>query len=138
MSTPRPPTKRSSAELITVAGRVLLIEDSPVNQEITVLLLQNMGYVVDVASTGNDALKVLDGMPYDVILIDRDVADMNEIDTTKAIRSLNDTTKHTPIIVISTDPVGVNGSTDINDRLAKPIDREELAVKLDQWISQEV
>ncbi len=66
--------------------RILLAEDNPVNQEVAVGLLEKRGHTVVVANDGKEALAALEGEPFDLVLMDVQMPEMDGFDATAAIR----------------------------------------------------
>jgi CheY-like chemotaxis protein len=66
--------------------RVLVAEDSPVNQLLAVRLLEKRGHVVEVAGTGTGALDALERQPFDLVLMDVQMPEMDGLEATVAIR----------------------------------------------------
>lgn len=105
-------------------ARVLLAEDEPVNQEITVCLLNDVGLVVDLAEDGCQALLLAQENRYDLILMDMQMPNMNGIDATLAIRadSLN---RDTPIVAMTANAFDGDRKrcfeAGMNDYLSKPV-----------------
>ena len=66
--------------------RILLVEDNPTTQKITNLILENLGYRVDRASTGEEAWRSLQRQPYDVILLDVHLTEMGGVEVASRIR----------------------------------------------------
>jgi two-component system, sensor histidine kinase and response regulator len=104
-------TKPDKHDQLTVqppAGRheprrhILLAEDNLVNQKLTVRLLERRGYTVVVAKTGKEALAVWKREPFDVILMDVQMPEMDGFEATSAIREAERITGgHTPIIAMT-------------------------------------
>ena len=82
--------------------RVLLAEDSAVNQKVVTLLLEKRGHHVDVAENGVAALQVMANAQFDVVLMDVQMPEMNGFETTAAIREKERSAGgHVPIVALT-------------------------------------
>jgi len=124
--------------------RILLAEDTVVNQKVALHLLKRIGYRADVAGNGLEVLEALRRQPYDVILMDVQMPEMDGLETTRQVRSgkwlgpeEGDTFKNQPYIIAMTANA-MQGDREVclaagmDDYLSKPIRVEELtrALKL--------
>ena len=82
--------------------RLLLAEDNAVNQRLAVSLLEKRGHQVVVAENGREALAALDGQPFDAVLMDVQMPEMDGFEATAAIRARDaNSGAHTPIIAMT-------------------------------------
>jgi CheY-like chemotaxis protein len=117
--------------------RILLAEDEPINQEVSLGILEDIGLKVDVANDGSEALAMARQHRYALILMDMQMPNMNGVDATKAIRqdSLN---TDTPILAMTANAFEEDRQTcltaGMNDHLGKPVAPETLYSKLLYWL----
>jgi len=82
--------------------QILLAEDNPVNQQLAVRVLEKRGHIVTVAANGAEALALLEGSRFDLVLMDVQMPTMNGFQATAAIRKQEETAgKHLPIIAMT-------------------------------------
>lgn len=112
-------------------GRLLVVDDTPINLQIIVSLLQPHELQVDTATNGKDCLELIQKNQYDLILLDHMMPEMNGIDTLRAIKKSNlPYIKNIPIIAFTANATeGMNEmflKEGFEDFLAKPIDIDKL------------
>jgi len=86
-------------------GRVLVAEDSAVNQLVAVRLLEQRGFEVDVARDGVEALSLHAENAYDAIFMDIEMPELDGYETTREIRRREGEERHTPIIAMTASTV---------------------------------
>jgi CheY-like chemotaxis protein len=117
--------------------RVLLAEDSKINQQIALELLEQMAAVVEVANNGQEAIDLLEKKPFDVVLMDLQMPVLDGYQTTAIIRQ-NPRYNNLPIIAMTADA----GATDrdkcismgMNDHVVKSLEPEYLFQSLSKWV----
>jgi len=117
--------------------RILLVEDNPINQEVTRLLLEALGVNVDVADNGAVAIeKVRQGL-YDLVLMDIQMPVMDGLLASSAIRRLPEGAT-IPIIALSANALADDSlavrSAGLNDQLTKPFRPDALRSCLSKWL----
>jgi PAS domain S-box-containing protein len=117
-------------DLPILQGRVLLAEDNPANQLIAQIILERIGLRVDVVANGHEVIAALLSVPYDVVLMDINMPEMDGIEATAAVRKLPGALSSIPIIAMTA--LAMPGdrerflSLGIDGYISKPIIREEL------------
>jgi PAS domain S-box-containing protein len=117
--------------------RILLAEDNIINQKVAVGLLSNIGYTADVANNGLEVLAALDLRPYDLILMDCQMPELDGYETTARIRARTDV-KGIRIIAMTAN--AMRGESEkcleagMDDYLSKPVRLETLRDMLSRWM----
>jgi CheY-like chemotaxis protein len=113
---------------------ILLVEDEPINQKVVQLMLDNIGCRYDSANTGYSALALAKAKPYDLILMDIQLPDINGIEVTEQLRALGITT---PIIATTAysfdDELHSFIASGMNDVLLKPFRQEQIVNLIRKW-----
>jgi two-component system sensor histidine kinase/response regulator len=118
---------------------VLLADDEPMTQEISRALLEAIGFVVDAAEDGQQALEMARQSPYALILMDMQMPVLNGVDSTRAIRadSLN---RDTPILGMTANAFAEDRQAcldaGMNVHLSKPVAPDMLYETLLGWLER--
>ncbi|MEH2114411.1 PAS domain S-box protein [Nostoc sp.] len=114
--------------------RILLAEDTVVNQKVALLMLQKIGYGADVVTNGLEAIAALQKQPYDVVLMDVNMPEMDGLETTRRICQEWGVGFRPHIIAITANAMRgdrqVCLAAGMDDYLSKPIQLPELAQAL--------
>jgi signal transduction histidine kinase/CheY-like chemotaxis protein/HPt (histidine-containing phosphotransfer) domain-containing protein len=123
-------------------GRILLVEDNPVNQRVAAAMLQDIGCDVDAALDGREALSMLERNAYDAVLMDCQMPVLDGYETTAALRRLEaERGAESPIPVIALTANAVEGDRErclaagMNDYVSKPFKKEQLRDIVEHWLS---
>ncbi|MFN4343218.1 MAG: response regulator [Azonexus sp.] len=124
--------------LLRHAGRrVLLIEDNPLNREVTGLLLSKVGLKVDATKDGQTAMDLAASQTYDLIITDLAMPGLDGVETGQRIRALPGYA-NTPIIALSACVFGEDRdyclSGGLNDFIAKPVTATRLYETVLRWL----
>jgi signal transduction histidine kinase/CheY-like chemotaxis protein len=126
--------------LPSLRGRVLLVEDNPVNREIAAAMLEAVGIETDTAEDGEQAFAKARQGGYDAILMDCQLPLVDGFEATRRIRTLEEDggLPRTPIIALTAYAVeGDRGrciAAGMDDYLTKPFRRETLYAALGHWL----
>ncbi len=128
------------AQLDLRGKRMLLVEDNIVNQKVATLMLQQAGCHVDVAANGREALAMFLQFPYDVILMDVQMPEMNGFEATEAIRKAENGQRRIPIIAMTANAMEEDRAPCIaagmDDYIAKPVRKDMLVKVLRRWVAK--
>ena len=140
-----PPPGRSVCDLPAVPSRrlrILLAEDNTVNQRLAKRLLEKRGHEVSVAGDGRQALEAaMAAPPFDLILMDVQMPNMDGLEATRAIRGIADPQLNSvPIVAMTACAMKADQerclAAGMNGHLSKPIDPAELSATVESYAAQ--
>lgn len=120
------------------ARRVLLVEDNEVNRKVAVRLLERLGYEVDVASDGEEAVEKTALRRYDAVLMDVHMPRVDGLEATRLIRERERGTGEHQVIIAMTasamkEDVQRCLASGMDEYLSKPVKMEVLQEMLEKW-----
>ena len=119
--------------------RILLVEDNLINQKVALSIIKKLGYPIDVAANGIEALRALKNVPYDLVLMDCQMPEMDGLTATAEIRAAGSSVFNPKIPIIAMTAHAMKGDRErclaasMDDYLTKPVKPVELAEKLEYW-----
>jgi CheY-like chemotaxis protein/nitrogen-specific signal transduction histidine kinase/HPt (histidine-containing phosphotransfer) domain-containing protein len=133
-------------------ARILLAEDNIVNQQVALGILNKLGLRADVVANGAEAIKSMEILPYDLILMDVQMPVMNGLDATRRIREIEEkrvvlstdgnmsqsVKSNVPIIAMTAHAIQGHReqflAAGMDDYISKPVSPQELADLLKKWL----
>lgn len=122
--------------------RILLAEDNFTNQQVALAILEKMGYRADAVANGVEALRALERLPYDLVLMDVQMPIMDGFAATANIRSGKATGIPKDLIIVAMTAHAFAGYREqcleagMNDYLTKPVMPADLARILEKWLNR--
>ena len=114
--------------------RILVAEDNPVNQQLTIFLLEQLGYGADLASNGVEAIQALERQPYDVVLMDVQMPDLDGLEAARRICASRPRESRPRLIAVTANAIQGDReiclATGMDDYLSKPVSPAALALAL--------
>ncbi len=141
------PESQAEPEPYQFSGRVLLAEDNLVNQQVAIEMLRSMGFEVELAEDGLQALAMASREPFDLILMDCQMPKMDGFESTRAIRKhesdfrgefSHGRAQRLPIVALtanaSKEARGQCLDAGMDDYLSKPFDQAQLVQVVARWL----
>lgn len=160
---PEPLAQEQTSVSLKYTARVLVVEDNPVNQEVTRIMAESLGCQVDIAANGKEALTAIEQSKYDLVLMDCQMPEMDGFEATREIRRResernaergtrnaeqnchsafsiqHSTLSRLPIIALTAHAMAGDReqclSAGMDDYLSKPFSQEQLSAVLFRWLS---
>ena len=123
--------------------RILLAEDNFTNQQVAMGILKKLGLRADAVADGREALEALRAIPYDLVLMDVQMPEMDGLEATRQIRNPRSLILNQNIPVIAMTAHAMAGDREkclkagMNGYVSKPVDPLALANELEKWIGKD-
>jgi CheY-like chemotaxis protein/HPt (histidine-containing phosphotransfer) domain-containing protein len=122
--------------------RVLVAEDNATNQLVATKMLEKLGCRCDVAANGREAITALQAIPYDLILMDCQMPEMDGFEATRRIRKGDAGSERASTPVIAMTAWAMQGDREkcleagMDDYVPKPVDFPDLRKVLERWFTR--
>ncbi|MFZ4857000.1 MAG: ATP-binding protein [Desulfuromonadaceae bacterium] len=132
-------TRHTVEEIAGHGLRILLAEDNSINQKVAQSILGRLGYRADVAANGLEAVRALELIDYDIVLMDCMMPEMDGFAATAVIRDPGSHVRNHSVPIIAMTANAMQGDQEkcleagMDDYLAKPVKKDELAAILEKW-----
>ena len=124
-------------------GRILLADDNITNQQVAQGILKKLGLRADAVANGEEVLKALETIPYDLVLMDVQMPEMDGIEATRRIRDPQSGVVDHQIPIIALTAHAMQGDREkclqagMNDYISKPVSPQALITILERWLPGE-
>jgi PAS domain S-box-containing protein len=133
------PDPSAKTEAVQLRGRILIVEDHPVNQKLLAYQLSAMGLQHVLANNGSEALERYQSDTFDLVFMDWQMPKMDGLEATRRIRQMEGGTRHVPIIALTAHAAPEFRKTCLaagaDDYLSKPYSESALAATLSRWLA---
>lgn len=121
--------------------RILVAEDNSINQKVAQAMMRKIGLSADVVANGQQAIDALETIPYDLVLMDCQMPDMDGFEATRRIRQPGSKALNPRVPIIAMTASTMRGDRDrciqagMSDFIAKPVMLKELVEMLARWLA---
>jgi two-component system sensor histidine kinase/response regulator len=123
-------------------ARILIVEDNPTNQLVAQCILEEFGIQADITANGEEAIKALETLPYDLVFMDCQMPVLDGYDATKHIRSTQSNVLDSAIPIIAMTANAMQGDREkcirvgMSDFISKPVESSKVLQVLQQWLPE--
>jgi len=122
--------------------RILVVDDSAANRKLTMWMLGQLGYVADAAGNGREALEAIERVPFDLVLMDCRMPEMDGYEATRQIRRREGMGRHVKVVAMTAQALPGDERKRFNagmdDYISKPLNIEGLAAVLDRVLGGQI
>ncbi len=136
-------TRHSIRELRSNNFRILVAEDNVTNQFVALGILKKLGFSAEAVANGAEAVKALETIPYDLVLMDCQMPEMDGYEATTVIRSAESGALNPNIPIVAMTANAMQGDREkclaarMDDYITKPVKPKILAEVLDKWLPKD-
>ena len=136
-------TRDATDETRRDAVRILLAEDNITNQQVALGILKQLGYRADAVANGAEAIRSLETIPYDLVLMDVQMPEVDGMAAARHIRDPHSGVRQHAIPIIAMTAHGLHGDRErcleagMNDYVTKPVSPRALSEALERWLPRD-
>jgi signal transduction histidine kinase/HPt (histidine-containing phosphotransfer) domain-containing protein len=133
-------TRHTVAEAVNHVAQILLADDNAINLKVAQALLNKLGYKADIVANGQEAVRALELINYDLVLMDCLMPEMDGFEATTLIRNSSSKVLNHAVPIIAMTANAMIGDREqcleagMDDYLAKPVKKDELVEVLEKWL----
>jgi CheY-like chemotaxis protein len=133
-------TRHLVREMQRANVRILLAEDNVVNQRVVLSILRSLGLRAETVANGHEAIRALETMPFDLVLMDIQMPEMNGYEATQVIRDPGSAVLNHRVPIIALTANAMRGDREkylqagMDDYISKPVRPQTLAEVLSKWL----
>ncbi|MBI9076750.1 MAG: response regulator [Desulfatibacillum sp.] len=137
-------TRHAIAESKKRRYRLLLVEDNTINRKVAMNILKNLGFRADEVVNGKEALRALEELPYDLVLMDCQMPEMDGYEATRQIRRQGSRVLNREIPIIAMTAHAMAGDREkclncgMDDYISKPVEPLILSQVVEKWLQNAV
>ena len=128
-------------ETTKATKKILVVEDNEINQQVSVALLEKLGFKSEIAKNGEEAIIKLSEKPYDLVLMDCQMPGIDGLEACRKIRKGEAGPINANVVIIALTANVLSGEkarcikAGMNDYICKPVQSKYLLAKLEKWFS---
>ena len=134
-------TRHTVAEARRARVRVLVAEDNMVNQKVALAMLRKLGYRGDAVANGREALDAVARVPYDIVLMDCQMPEMDGYEATRLIRALPGAAGRLPIVALTANAMAGDReacvAAGMDDYITKPVSAAAIEAAIERWLPKD-
>lgn len=120
------------------SASVMVVDDNPANLQLVSTFLTSLGVSVHEASSGNEAIDIIDNHPVSLVFMDVQMPGMDGMETTRKIREKEHSSQHVPIIALTAHNINEQKTkileAGMDDCISKPVSEDQLIHTLKHWL----